>query len=91
MRRDGRLQGKASPPYQPARVVCEVCGKRVDRSFEVHLGGEKHVFDSFECAVRGLMPKCCLCGSLLLGPGVQIGDRLYCSSFCASLYNTQEI
>lgn len=82
MRRDARGQGKAS---------CEVCGKSEDRCFEVHLGGERHVFDSFECAIRGLMPECPLCGSMILGSGVQAGNQLYCSHACASLSSAVEV
>ncbi len=73
------------------KISCEVCGKSDEECFEVHLGGERHVFDSFECAIRGLMPKCPLCGSLLLGSGVEAGDRAYCSYACASLSNAVEI
>ncbi len=67
------------------KMSCEVCGKSEDKCFEVHLGGERHVFDSFECAIRGLMPKCPLCGNLLLGAAVQVGSLTYCSYACASL------
>ncbi|MGE5463270.1 MAG: hypothetical protein ACM3PS_07940 [Syntrophothermus sp.] len=76
-----RGQGNAS---------CEVCGKNQDRCFEVHLGGEKHVFDSFECAMRGLMPTCSQCGCLILGAGVLAEGRLYCSHSCASLLPVRE-
>jgi hypothetical protein len=71
--------------------VCEVCGKSQEHSLEVHLGGDKHVFDSFECAIRGLIPACPLCGTPLLGPGVQVGDLLYCSQACACLSNVMEV
>jgi hypothetical protein len=91
MRREARIQEKVSPRHEPAEVVCEVCGKSEDRCFEVHLGGERHVFDSFECAGRAMLPSCPLCGRLLLGPGVQMSDGVYCSAACAGLYDTQEI
>ena len=82
MSRDQKMEGKLS---------CEVCGKDQERCFEVHLGGERHVFDSFECAIRGLMPKCSSCGSMLLGPGLLFENMHYCSYSCASAYATQEI
>ena len=31
---------------------CEVCGNDYDKSFSVEANGRKHVFDSFECAIR---------------------------------------
>jgi hypothetical protein len=91
MGRDESGQGKASPRHRPTGVVCEVCGKSGDRCFEVHLGGERHVFDNFECAIRGLMPKCPLCGSMILSSGVQVGDQLYCSHACASLTSVVDV
>ena len=91
MGRGRRSQGKASPRHRPTEAVCEVCGKSQEHYLEVHLGGERHIFDSFECAISGLMPKCSLCGCLLLGAGVQVGDRLYCSYACASLSSTMEV
>ena len=75
MGRDARTQGTSSPRHGPTGAVCEVCGKSQEHYLEVHVGGEKHIFDSFECAIRGLMPTCPLCGSLLLGHGVQVGDQ----------------
>jgi hypothetical protein len=71
--------------------VCEVCGKSQEHYLEVHLGGDKHVFDSFECAIRGLIPACPLCGTPLPGPGVQVGDLLYCSYACADLLDVMEV
>ncbi len=68
----------------PGRLQCEVCGKKNDRCFEVRLGGAKHVFDSFECAMRAFAPHCAYCGRELLGHGVVLGDTIYCSYACAN-------
>ena len=84
MSRGRKIKGKQG------QAGCEVCGKSLERYFEVHLGGERHVFDSFECAVRGLMPRCHLCGCMVLGPGIQVGSDLYCSYSCASLCSVRE-
>jgi len=32
--------------------ICETCGNDYDKTFDVLMHGEKHVFDSFECAIR---------------------------------------
>lgn len=64
---------------------CEVCGREQEPYFEVHLGGERHVFDSFECAVHGMMPRCGNCGGMILGPGIAVENKLYCGYSCASL------
>ena len=70
---------------------CEVCGKSEDRCFEVHLGGERHIFDSFECARNRLMPKCAFCGCLLLGLRLQVEDLLFCSYECAGESRAVEV
>ena len=51
------LKGNHEPP------VCEVCGNRYDKAFEVRMGGKTHIFDSFECAIQALAPTCAHCGS----------------------------
>jgi hypothetical protein len=46
---------------------CEVCGNDYDKSFEVIMAGKPHVFDSFECAIHALAPKCGHCGCQIVG------------------------
>jgi hypothetical protein len=50
---------------------CEVCGNEYDKSFEVILAGQRHVFDSFECAANALAPRCAHCGCRILGHGLE--------------------
>ena len=64
-------------------ATCEVCGNDYDRSFEVVMAGESHVFDSFECAIHALAPKCEHCGCRVMGHGVQAGNSIYCCAHCA--------
>lgn len=73
------------------KARCEVCGKNEDRCFDVHLGGERHVFDSFECVIRGLMPKCSICGCLMASPGIAVESIMVCSYPWANLYRAQAI
>ena len=51
--------------------VCEHCGNRYDKAFTLVLGGESHVFDSFECAIHALAPRCAHCGCAIIGHGVE--------------------
>lgn len=37
-------------------ALCETCGNEYEKSFQVILAGEKHNFDSFECARAHLRP-----------------------------------
>ena len=64
-------------------MECEVCGNEYPRAFEVLLNGERHVLDSFECAIQRLAPTCHHCDCRIIGHGIEAGDRLYCCAHCA--------
>jgi hypothetical protein len=63
---------------------CEVCHNDYDKSFEVIVAGEHHVFDSFECAVHALAPVCAHCGCRIIGHGVEANSHMFCCASCAS-------
>jgi Rieske Fe-S protein len=62
---------------------CEVCGNDYHMSFEVITAGNRHVFDSFECAIHKLAPICEHCGCKVIGHGVEADGRFFCCSNCA--------
>jgi hypothetical protein len=64
-------------------AVCELCGNDYDKAFEVVLGGEAHTFDSFECAIHVLAPRCSHCGCSIIGHGVEADGRMFCCAHCA--------
>jgi hypothetical protein len=66
-------------------AVCELCGNEYDKTFEVKMAGEArtHVFDSFECAVHALAPRCAQCGCTVIGHGVEADGAVYCCANCA--------
>jgi hypothetical protein len=64
-------------------MKCETCGNEYDGAFEVKMGGATHVFDSFECAIEALAPRCAHCGVRIIGHGVQDGDSIFCCAHCA--------
>jgi hypothetical protein len=65
-------------------AVCEVCGNDYQMSFEVRvISGDRHVFDSFECAVQRLAPICEHCHCRIIGHGVDVSGRFYCCAHCA--------
>jgi len=63
---------------------CETCGNDYDKAFEIRIGGEKHIFDSFECAIHALAPTCSHCGCRIVGHGVEKEEAIYCCAHCAS-------
>ena len=70
---------------------CEVCGNDYDKSFEVHMNGTKRTFDSFECAIHLLAPKCMHCQCLIIGHGVESGKAIYCCAHCARMVGVEEV
>jgi hypothetical protein len=63
---------------------CEMCGNDYDKAFEISLQGQKHIFDSFECAIHALAPECIHCGCKVIGHGVESNGKFYCCAYCAS-------
>lgn len=65
-------------------MTCEVCGNHYDKTFQVvTTQGKTHIFDSFECAIHALAPKCNHCKCPIIGHGVEVDDTIYCCAHCA--------
>ena len=64
---------------------CEVCDNEYDKAFEVTMRGERHTFDSFECAIHRLAPACAHCGCKVIGHGVEAGGAVFCCANCARM------
>ena len=64
-------------------AVCEVCGNDYEMAFEVVAQGARHTFDSFECAIQRLAPRCEHCDCRILGHGVEVQGRFFCCAHCA--------
>jgi len=62
---------------------CDVCGNDYDKSFEVRAEGRSHTFDSFECAIHKLAPRCAHCGCRIVGHGMEADGQMYCCANCA--------
>ncbi|MDD4976124.1 MAG: hypothetical protein PHY93_17340 [Bacteriovorax sp.] len=62
---------------------CENCGNIYDKAFQVTMAGQQHTFDSFECAINRLAPKCSHCETRIIGHGVEAKDNLFCCAHCA--------
>ena len=58
-----------------AHGQCETCGNQYDKAFHVSLDGQTHVFDSFECAIEALAPRCTHCNCRVIGHGVEVKEQ----------------
>jgi hypothetical protein len=66
-----------------AMPKCETCGNEYDKAFTVLMNGEHHTFDSFECAIDRLAPRCAHCQCRIIGHGVEEQGAMYCCAHCA--------
>ncbi len=63
--------------------ICDVCGNDYDKAFQVTQAGKTMTFDSFECAIHAMAPRCAHCRCSVIGHGVEAGGRIYCCAHCA--------
>jgi len=72
-------------------AICEVCSNDYDKAFEVVSAGDRHTFDSFECAIHALAPVCAHCGCRVIGHGVESNGRIFCCAHCAEQEGVSEL
>jgi hypothetical protein len=63
---------------------CDMCGNEYDNAMQITVaGGQTYTFDSFECAIHHIAPRCDHCGCMVIGHGLQAGDQFFCCAHCA--------
>jgi len=71
--------------------TCECCGNTYDKSFELRIGGTTHVFDSFQCAIHVLAPRCNHCKVPIIGHGMEARGQYFCCAHCARQVGIDEM
>jgi len=66
-------------------AICEQCGNDYHNAFVITMNGKSHTFDSFECAIGALAPKCQQCSNRIIGHGIEATGHMYCCAHCAHL------
>ncbi|MEP6990511.1 MAG: hypothetical protein ABJA80_06225 [bacterium] len=64
-------------------AACDMCGNEYDKAFTITMNGRTQTFDSFECAIHMLAPKCAHCGCRIIGHGIENAGTFYCCAHCA--------
>jgi hypothetical protein len=70
---------------------CETCGNEYDKTFQVLIAGTSHTFDSFECAIEKLAPRCAHCNLRVIGHGSEKDGRFFCCANCAAAEGAAEL
>jgi hypothetical protein len=86
-----RQSSRHSGGHEVPMARCDSCGNDYDKSFEVTMRGETHTFDSFECAIHKLAPKCSHCGMRIIGHGLEKSGRIFCCDHCAEAQGVTEL
>ena len=64
--------------------ICDSCGNSYDKAFTITMhDGQVHTFDSFECAIHSLAPRCTCCQVRIVGHGLEADGKFYCCDHCA--------
>jgi len=64
-------------------AVCDHCGNDYDKAFRLTREGRSWTFDSFECAIAAVAPRCAHCECRVIGHGVESEGTIYCCAHCA--------
>ena len=70
---------------------CDSCGNEYDKAFELRIAGKTYTFDSFECAIQTVAPRCQHCNVPIIGHGLEKNGRMFCCDHCASEENVTEL
>jgi hypothetical protein len=72
-------------------AICETCGNDYDKALQIVKEGQSHSFDSFECAIHALAPICAVCGTRIVGHGLEKGGAIFCCAHCAGAKGATEL
>ncbi len=70
---------------------CEQCGNDYDKAFQIMRDGQTWTFDSFECAIQALAPKCEHCSCKIIGHGLEKDGIFFCCDHCAEQKGVHEL
>lgn len=62
---------------------CVNCGVNIEKDYILFINGAEFTFDSFECAVNFVAPRCANCNTIIMGHGIKSAEDIYCSTFCS--------
>jgi hypothetical protein len=63
---------------------CDTCGNRSRPLLKILFEGKTYRFDSFECAIHKLAPRCEHCGCRIIGHVLEALEHPFCSLHCAA-------
>ena len=77
------MPGKFVLGQERSMAQCDVCGNDYDTPLRVTQGDRTMTFDSFECAIHAMAPRCPHCDCRVIGHGAESKGKIYCCAHCA--------
>lgn len=71
-------------------AICDQCGNDYDKAFRVEQDQRTWTFDSFECAIQAMAPRCAHCQCRVIGHGAEKNGVIYCCAHCAQQEGARE-
>jgi predicted Zn-ribbon and HTH transcriptional regulator len=62
---------------------CVNCGFNIEKDYILFINGTEYTFDSFECAVNFVAPRCSHCNSIIMGHGIKHAGEIFCCQTCS--------
>lgn len=62
---------------------CINCGVNIEKDYILFINGAEFTFDSFECAINFVAPRCAHCNTVVLGRGILSEGETYCCGHCS--------
>ncbi len=69
---------------------CETCGSTSARTLDISVNGVSHSYDSLECAIFALAPRCANCSELVVSRGIAAKELIFCGDSCARVHAMTE-
>ncbi|MFA6237893.1 MAG: hypothetical protein WC635_11235 [Bacteriovorax sp.] len=61
---------------------CMNCGVNIEKDYILFINGTEFTFDSFECAINFVAPRCANCNTIVMSRGLRSGEEVFCSDSC---------
>lgn len=61
---------------------CEKCGLNIEKDYILFINGKEFTFDSYDCAVNFVAPRCAHCNSIIAHREIKHREEAYCSQYC---------
>jgi len=62
---------------------CMNCGLNIEKDYILYINGTEFTFDSFECAINFVAPRCSNCNTIIIGRGIKYSDEIFCGQNCS--------